>query len=46
MIAYYETEAVKPPIDKIEIIAKALNVGINDLLETKNQQKFKACSLN
>ncbi len=32
MIAYYETEAVKPPIDKIGIIAKALNVNINDLL--------------
>jgi transcriptional regulator with XRE-family HTH domain len=34
MIAYYETEAVKPPIDKIEIIAKALNVNINELLGT------------
>ncbi len=32
MIAYYETEAVKPPIDKVDIIAKALNVSINDLL--------------
>jgi len=34
MIAYYELEAVKPPIDKIEIIAKSLNVGINELLGT------------
>ena len=25
MIAYYENEAVKPPIDKIETIAKVLN---------------------
>jgi transcriptional regulator with XRE-family HTH domain len=32
MITYYETEAVKPPVDKIEIIAKALNVSINKLL--------------
>jgi len=32
MIAYYETEAVKPPVDKIENIAKALKVGINELL--------------
>ena len=42
MIAYYETEAVKPPIDKIEIIAKALNVGINDLLETKEPTKIQS----
>ncbi len=44
MIAYYELEAVKPPIDKIEIIAKALNVGINELLGTfesaSNQDDF------
>ena len=32
MIAYYETEAVKPPIDKIGIIAKVLNVNIDELL--------------
>jgi len=32
MVAYYETEAVKPPIDKIGVIAKVLNVSINDLL--------------
>ena len=34
MIAYYENEAVKPPIDKIEAIAKVLKVGINKLLGT------------
>ena len=34
MIFYYENQAVKPPIDKIEIIAKALNIKINDLLGT------------
>ena len=37
MIAYYETEAVKPPIDKVDIIAKALNVSINDLLGIKEE---------
>lgn len=45
MIVYYENEAVKPPIDKIEILAKALNVNINDLLgsttdETNIQKEF------
>lgn len=34
MIAYYENEAVKPPIDNIEAIAKVLGVKINDLLGT------------
>lgn len=34
MIAYYETEAIKPPIDKVEIIAKVLKVKISDLLGT------------
>ncbi|HPL18765.1 MAG TPA: helix-turn-helix transcriptional regulator [Spirochaetota bacterium] len=33
MIAYYETEAVKPPIDKIGLIAKALKVKIEELLD-------------
>ncbi len=35
MIVYYENEAVKPPIDKLEVLAKALNVEITDLLGTK-----------
>ncbi len=34
MIAYYEIEAVKPPIDKIESLSKALKVSINELLGT------------
>lgn len=42
MIAYYETEAVKPPIDKIETIANVLNVGINDLLESKKPNKIQS----
>jgi len=44
MIVYYENEAVKPPIDKIEILSKALDVAINELLgistETKIQKEF------
>jgi transcriptional regulator with XRE-family HTH domain len=37
MIAYYETEAVKPPIDKLELIAKALGVTISDIIEEKKE---------
>ena len=37
MIVYYENEAVKPPIDKIEIIAKVLKININDLLSTSDE---------
>jgi transcriptional regulator with XRE-family HTH domain len=36
MINYYEKHAINPPLDKIEAIAKALNVSVNDLIETKN----------
>ena len=36
MINYYEKHAINPPLDKIEVIAKALNVGVNDLIETKD----------
>ena len=32
MIAYYEIQAVNPPIDKIEALAKALNITISDLI--------------
>ena len=39
MIAYYETEAVKPPIDKIGIIAKVLNVNIDELLGLHEPRK-------
>lgn len=44
MIVYYENEAVKPPIDKIGLLAKALHVEINDLLgiskDTEIQREF------
>lgn len=32
MIGHYETRVTYPPIEKIEILAKALNVSIADLL--------------
>lgn len=32
MIAYYELEAVNPPIDKIEVIAKVLGVKVTELI--------------
>ena len=37
MIAYYEKRAINPPIDKIEIIAKALKVSVSDLLGISNK---------
>ncbi|HPA70995.1 MAG TPA: helix-turn-helix domain-containing protein [Spirochaetota bacterium] len=45
MIAYYETEAVKPPIDKVGIIAKALHVSINDLLGINDEPTPKQMEL-
>ncbi|HEY0089082.1 MAG TPA: helix-turn-helix transcriptional regulator [Candidatus Lokiarchaeia archaeon] len=41
MIAYYEKQAINPPLDKIEIIAKAINVNIADLIETKESSKIQ-----
>ena len=37
MIVYYENEAVKPPIDKIEILAKELHINISDLIGTSEE---------
>jgi len=34
MIGHYETHAVEPPLEKIKIIADALNVKISDLIDT------------
>jgi len=39
MIAYYETEAVKPPINKLELIAKALGVSISEIIEEKKEDR-------
>lgn len=37
MIAYYETHSINPPIDKVKIIANALEVKVSDLVdENKN----------
>lgn len=41
MIAYYETRAVNPPLDKVEIIAKALKVRINDLLGSDDETNIQ-----
>ena len=40
MIAYYETKVINPPLDKVEILAKTLKIGINDLLGT-SEDEFK-----
>ena len=37
MIAYYETKAVNPPLDKIKIISDALNVTIADIIGGDNE---------
>ena len=39
MIAHYETRAMKPSLNKIEIIANALGVEPADLLMTEKQSK-------
>jgi transcriptional regulator with XRE-family HTH domain len=39
VISYYENHAVNPPLDKIEIIANALNINIGDLLNVNNINK-------
>jgi transcriptional regulator with XRE-family HTH domain len=41
MIAYYENEAVKPPLDNIVAIAKALGVNINTLLGISESETSK-----
>jgi len=33
MIAYYETQSINPPLDKIKIIAEALKVKVSDLVD-------------
>ncbi len=42
MISYYENEVVNPPIEKVKILAKALKVSINELLDTKKQISSKS----
>lgn len=41
IISYYENEATSPPIDKIELIAQALDVTIADLLNEKLTKNIK-----
>ncbi|MCK5017358.1 MAG: helix-turn-helix transcriptional regulator [Candidatus Peribacteraceae bacterium] len=40
MIAYYETKAVNPPLDKIVNLANILGVKITNLIETKENSKI------
>ena len=37
MIAYYETQSISPPLDKIKIIANALKVKVSDLIDENNE---------
>jgi transcriptional regulator with XRE-family HTH domain len=39
VIAYYETEALNPPIDKIKILADALGIKVSDLIEENNNNQ-------
>jgi transcriptional regulator with XRE-family HTH domain len=39
MIYHYEKHVTNPPLEKIEIIAEALNVNISDLLGTDKKNK-------
>lgn len=39
LISYYENNPVNPPLDKIEMIANALNITMGDLLNNKNVDK-------
>ena len=41
MIAYYEIQAVKPPIDKIEALANALDATISELLGIKESTRVQ-----
>ncbi len=43
MIVYYEKEVKRPPLDRVEAIAKALNVSIDELIKintSKNKNLF------
>jgi transcriptional regulator with XRE-family HTH domain len=41
MISHYETQVKRPSIDKIELLAQALNVSVKELMETKDSPKDK-----
>ncbi len=40
LIAFYETKAKNPPIEKLHLIADALGVTINQLTERKNSRRL------
>jgi transcriptional regulator with XRE-family HTH domain len=41
MIGHYETHVTEPPLEKIDIIAKALKVNLSDLLHNENIHSSK-----
>jgi transcriptional regulator with XRE-family HTH domain len=41
MIAYYETKPAKPPVDVIMALAKALNLKLEDLIGTVENQSIE-----
>ena len=41
MISHYETQVKRPSIDKIKILADALNASVNDLIGAKDTSKNK-----
>lgn len=46
MIVYYETKPINPPLDKLEILANALNATINDLVGEKGLTKKEGVFTN
>lgn len=48
MVAYYEKETQRPPSEKLHLIAKALNISMDELLgikETKSETSPKQAAL-
>ena len=46
MIAYYEKHAKRPPLEKLEGIAKALTISIDELLGVKPVKKLRGATKN
>ena len=46
VIAHYETVVSQPPVDKVELIAKAIGLKTSDLLNTKEIQSDDSININ
>jgi transcriptional regulator with XRE-family HTH domain len=46
MIAYYEKHVKRPPLEKLEGIARALNITIDELLDVKTIKKQRGAPKN